>query len=46
MTKSEYIEWLEKMEEKGLDDCEIEAAVQDYLEQPDSSEWFFDREEY
>jgi hypothetical protein len=41
MDKKQYQEWLDKMENEGLDDAEIEAAVQDYLDQPESQEWFF-----
>jgi hypothetical protein len=41
MTKKEYQQWLEEMENKGLDDCEIEAMLQDYLDQPESPEWFY-----
>lgn len=41
MTKQEYLEWLESLEAQGLDDAEIEAIVQDYLEQPEDPQWFF-----
>ena len=41
MDKKQYLEWLEKMEADGLDECEIEAAIEDYLDQPESQDWFF-----
>lgn len=46
MNKREYQEWIKSLEEQGLDDCEIDAAVQDYLDQPETPEWFFEREDY
>lgn len=41
MTKQEYQEWIKSLEEKGLDECEIEDLVNDLLDQPDNSDWFF-----
>lgn len=46
MNKEEYLQWLESLEERGLDDAEIDSVIQDYLDQPESPEWFFEREEY
>lgn len=46
MNKKEYIEWIDKMENQGLDDAEIDAAIQDYLDQPESPEWFFESDVY
>lgn len=42
MSKEEYLKWLEYLESQGLDDAEIESVVQDYLDQPESTEWFHD----
>lgn len=42
MTREEYLSWLRDLEAKGYDDAEIEAMVQDYLDQPDSAHWFWE----
>ena len=33
MNKEEYLKWLQELEEKGLDQDEIEQVVEDYLQE-------------
>lgn len=41
MTKEEYQQWIKQLEAQGLEDFEIEAIIEDYLNQPENQDWFF-----
>ena len=42
MNKQEYLKLIESLEKQGLDDAEIDAVIQDYLDQPQEPSWFFE----